>query len=609
MRRRWGFLALIAVGALCMTTTLVAAATPAAGSNERMESADLTGLTVVLDAGHGGMDVGAVGLKGLREADINLVVALYLRDMLLAAGAEVIMTRKTDLTVPLHRRVEIANRAEADLFISLHHNAKVCRRADYSLVLIPAFTRDYSYNLAVILLEEFKVSVGTTGHVSRSNLFLPRETLVPLVLGEPCFISNPAREEWLKDDANLLEQARAYFRAVVRLFSLELPVIAGELPNILTPGTVIDFTVSLCVVETRAFIAGREVPLEAGPLTEHGDLSYSLTVSDDIPAGDVRVMIFARNDDGFYAKSLTRNSIFVPALGEARIHVFPAEITLPAVVGAEYHVRYALIDSLGRPIPGQVYAVIPVGGRLTRVAEGEITFAFTSATSGGILLELHDGQKVEIPLLFSLDPDHQVLVLQVEAEGRPLAGIEVNLNGIPMQTDAGGRIAVPFVQPTIEVAVSVPGFAPYAQTFRRERLVSAIIALERRKGGMLFGRRINLAYERTVSKEFVDQLQTELERFGAEVSVFEVRGVRDELILARDVNAGYEAVVVIRGEQPYYGLTAAALARLSDADVLEVMEDRSRLALMLERPGLFIGTDASIESIITILDQIFAQQE
>ena len=593
-----------------MTTTLVAAATPTAGANERMESADLTGLTIVLDAGDGGLASGAVGLKGLREADINLTVALYLRDMLLAAGAKVIMTRETDLTVPLHRRVEIANRAEADLFISLHHNAKVCRRADYSLVLIPAFTRDYSYNLAVILLEEFEVSVGTRGHVFRSNLFLPRETLVPFVLGEPCFISNPAREEWLRDDANLLEQARAYFRAVVRLFSLELPVIDGELPNILTPGAVIDFTVSPCAVETGALIAGREVPLEANPRTKHGDLSYSLTVPDDIPAGDVRVMIFARNAEGFYAKSLTRNSIFVPALAEARIHVSPAEITLPAVRGAEYHVRYALIDNLGRPIPGQVYAVIPVGGRLTRVAEGEITFAFTDNTSGGILLKLHDGQKVEIPLLFSLDPDHQVLVLQVEAEGRPLAGIEVNLNGIPMQTDAGGRIAVPFVQPTIEVTVSVPGFAPYAQTFRRERLVSAIIALERRKGGMLFGRRINLAYERTVSEEFVDQLQTELERFGAEVSVSEVRGVRDELILARDVNAGYEAVVVIRGEQPYYyGLTAAALARLSDADVLEVMEDRSRLALMLERPGLFIGTDASIESIITILDQIFAQQE
>ncbi|MBI2372810.1 MAG: N-acetylmuramoyl-L-alanine amidase [Deltaproteobacteria bacterium] len=83
---------------------------------------------VVVDAGHGGKDTGAISKRGLFEKDVNLSIAKELEKELRAIGIEVVMTRSTDEFVSLPERTAIATRADADLFVSVHSNANRNRR-------------------------------------------------------------------------------------------------------------------------------------------------------------------------------------------------------------------------------------------------------------------------------------------------------------------------------------------------------------------------------------------------------------------------------------------------------------------------------------------------
>ena len=82
---------------------------------------------VVLDAGHGGKDPGAVGRSGLREKDVNLDMALRLKKELEARGLQVTLSRLDDTFIALDQRPQIANAMGADLFVSLHANANRAR--------------------------------------------------------------------------------------------------------------------------------------------------------------------------------------------------------------------------------------------------------------------------------------------------------------------------------------------------------------------------------------------------------------------------------------------------------------------------------------------------
>lgn len=85
---------------------------------------------IVVDAGHGGKDPGAVGPSGALEKDVTLSMAKALsKELIKQIGCEVILTRSTDVYLPLEERTAIANKVGADLFISLHANANNNRKA------------------------------------------------------------------------------------------------------------------------------------------------------------------------------------------------------------------------------------------------------------------------------------------------------------------------------------------------------------------------------------------------------------------------------------------------------------------------------------------------
>ncbi len=98
------------------------------GNNLPSRSADgrlprITGLTIVVDPGHGGKDTGAPGRGGMPEKQIVLMIANQLADELRACGARIIQTRRGDSYVSLDARAAISNRYRANLFISIHADA------------------------------------------------------------------------------------------------------------------------------------------------------------------------------------------------------------------------------------------------------------------------------------------------------------------------------------------------------------------------------------------------------------------------------------------------------------------------------------------------------
>lgn len=163
---------------------------------------------IVIDPGHGGSDPGAVGVNNLREADINLKTALYLRELLEASGATVILTRGADFDVTLAERVQLVRRIMPDIFVSVHYNATEDKVSDYLLTFFAPDAADYSRNLAAMLFEELQSVTGLSGYVGPGSYYVLRNSPVPAVLGEPCHISYPPREEWLSFDDNLRLIAR-----------------------------------------------------------------------------------------------------------------------------------------------------------------------------------------------------------------------------------------------------------------------------------------------------------------------------------------------------------------------------------------------------------------
>jgi N-acetylmuramoyl-L-alanine amidase len=114
MRGRAALLALLStVWAATSAGGEVAVAT---GDDDRFD-------VVVLDAGHGGQDEGALGPTGLREKDLVLDVTRRVARRLSAAGLRVVLTRRDDRFLSLEQRTAVANDARADLFLSIHANA------------------------------------------------------------------------------------------------------------------------------------------------------------------------------------------------------------------------------------------------------------------------------------------------------------------------------------------------------------------------------------------------------------------------------------------------------------------------------------------------------
>ncbi|MXY99920.1 N-acetylmuramoyl-L-alanine amidase, partial [Candidatus Poribacteria bacterium] len=199
----------------------------------------LKGFKICLDPGHGGqahVPNYKRGPTGIREAEVNLKVALHLRDMLQEVGTTVIMTRVDDSYVSLAKRSQIANESNADFFISLHHNGiDNSPETNYTSTWYHGDADDSRQSLDLARYIQQGVSDAlrlprfpATGLysdklVTASGFGVLRLTECPAVLCEASFLSNPEEETRLQDNAYLRQEAYGYFLGIARYVTAGFP--------------------------------------------------------------------------------------------------------------------------------------------------------------------------------------------------------------------------------------------------------------------------------------------------------------------------------------------------------------------------------------------------
>src|SRR5437762_1675983 len=144
---------------------------------------------VVIDAGHGGFDRGGIPGQKIPEKEMTLDVARRLKSVLTANGYRVVMTRESDVFVPLPTRVAIANSYRNAIFVCIHFNST--KRAGADGIETYFYSRD---SLPLASAVHYFVAGGAPSPnrgVRRRGYYVLRKTTIPAVLVECGFLTNP----------------------------------------------------------------------------------------------------------------------------------------------------------------------------------------------------------------------------------------------------------------------------------------------------------------------------------------------------------------------------------------------------------------------------------
>ena len=171
---------------------------------------------IVIDAGHGGTDCGATR-AGIKESDITLNVALRLEAILKQKGYKVYMTRRSDQTVSLQERVDIAEGKDEDVFVSIHVNSS---ENTSPVGTETHYYHQYSYNLAKCIQAELAKNVTESPNrgLIKSRFYVINHTTKPAVLVEIGFISNEKERMQLVSADRQQRTAKAIAEGVMNYF-------------------------------------------------------------------------------------------------------------------------------------------------------------------------------------------------------------------------------------------------------------------------------------------------------------------------------------------------------------------------------------------------------
>ncbi|MGE5604875.1 MAG: N-acetylmuramoyl-L-alanine amidase family protein, partial [Bacteroidota bacterium] len=171
--------------------------------------------TIVLDAGHGGVDMGACGRQGVREKDVNLEVTMRLKELLEEAGAKVVLTRISDSFISLYERPFFANHLFCNLFISIHSN----NHTNFNINGIEVYHHSGRPDAKLLAEKVLKGLLSKTKLSSRgvkaNDFCVTRETQMPSILVELGYLSNFQEESLLKTTEFRIKAAEGIFEGIM----------------------------------------------------------------------------------------------------------------------------------------------------------------------------------------------------------------------------------------------------------------------------------------------------------------------------------------------------------------------------------------------------------
>lgn len=209
--KRFWLLYLLVIGVSIAATVGAEQAVTVIADNSPIER----DITIVIDAGHGGEDGGAISCSGIAESNINLQIALRLRDLFHLLGYKTVMVRTTDESVytegntiaakkvsDLKQRVRIANQTQDALLISIHQN--FFPDSQYSGAQVFYNTQSSAKELAEGMQQLFvnTLNPGSNRKSKKADgVYLMQHISCPGILVECGFLSNPQEEALLRDAA------------------------------------------------------------------------------------------------------------------------------------------------------------------------------------------------------------------------------------------------------------------------------------------------------------------------------------------------------------------------------------------------------------------------
>lgn len=187
-------------------------------TNNVMEtmSTPVTSRTIVIDAGHGGEDGGAVSSDGVTEAQINLKIALKLQNLLEQSGANVILTRSDENAIydldkktlrekknsDIRNRVKIGNGSSADIFVSIHLN-KIPQNEYSGWQTFFKEGNEEGKRLATCIQNNLNEAIQKENKrvpLKISNVYIVKHVEIPISIVECGFLSNPEEKQQLQND-------------------------------------------------------------------------------------------------------------------------------------------------------------------------------------------------------------------------------------------------------------------------------------------------------------------------------------------------------------------------------------------------------------------------